>query len=261
MPTLGIVPYLNAVPLVADLEAEATLVALVPSELSHELEAGRVDAALIPVAEAIRGVGDGYLGRFGITSDGPVMSVLLFLRRPLCDVRSVVLDPASRASAGMARHLVREAAGREVTFDLADVPGPDPREEEGDAVLLIGDPAMAYRELWPDEIVDLGALWKERVALPFVYARWTARRGLAEGQRAQIQALLDTAGASGLLRRESLARSWAAARGVNPDEAARYVLEHVRYEIGPREEAGLRRYAEILEAERADEARRGRRHA
>jgi len=62
------------------------------------------------VYEALTGVGGGVLGRYGIASLGAVSSVLVFLRRPLKRVRSLLLDPASRTSAALACHLVGAAA-------------------------------------------------------------------------------------------------------------------------------------------------------
>lgn len=243
---LGVVPYLNAVPLVAKLDASVACMFDVPAALSQRLEAGDVDAALLPVAEALRGVGDGYLGHYGITSDGEVASVLLFLRVPLDSVRTVLLDPASRSSAAVARHLVRPRGARSITWRRAPAPGPDPRSATEDAVLVIGDPALRYRKAWEGEALDLGALWKAREGLPFVYARWTVRAGLRAEQRRALADELDRAGAAGVLERESLARAWARARGDDSEDAARYVRENVGYAIGPREEAGLARYAAIL---------------
>ena len=43
---------------------------------------------------------------------------------------------------------------------------------------LIGDQAIRFREQADEEVqfLDLGAAWKERVGLPFVYALWLIRR-------------------------------------------------------------------------------------
>ncbi len=252
MITLGVVPYLNAVPLTDRLAASARLVADVPARLGGLLDAGEVDAALLPVYEALQGVGDGFLGVWGIASRGAVTSVLLFLRTPLRSVRTLLLDPASRTSAGLARHLVSEAAGgADVAVCEAAEPGVDPRETEADAVLLIGDPAIRYGALWEGEVLDLGAAWTRRTGLPFVYARWTARAGLSGEERNALVALLDEAAVEGVLHREELARAWARTRGEDPEAAARYVREHVHYRIGPAEEAGLARYAAIVRAQAA----------
>jgi len=249
---LGVVEYLNAVPLVARLGDGVRVEAAVPSALGPRLDAGEFDAALLPVAEGLCGVGDGFLGRHGITSDGPVASVLLFLRCPLGDVRHVVLDAASRTSARLVRWILAREGRTDLRFETARAAGMDPARLEADAVLVIGDPALEYRERWAGEILDLGTAWTGITGLPFVYARWTARRGLEARQRERLAGRLDEAAVRGIADREALARAWARERGGDPVAAAHYVLRHVGYEIGAREEAGLARYAGIL---RADEAK------
>lgn len=259
MVTLGVVPYLNAVPLTGTIGQRARLVVDVPSNLGTRLATGEVDAALVPVYEAICGVGDGYLGRYGIVSRGPVASVLLFLRTPLEAVRTLVLDPASRTSAGLARQVVAEAtAGAVVGVREAEAAGADPRTCDADAVLLIGDPAMRHRATWKGSVVDLGELWTDMTGLPFVYARWTARSGLTEDERRGLATLLDDVATEGEARKEDLARAWAAARAEDPDAAAQYVREHVHYRIDRAAEAGLARYAAIVRTQaesRVTEAR------
>jgi chorismate dehydratase len=246
--SLGIVPYLNAVPITAELEGNAQVVSAVPSELGARLQAGEVHAALLPVYEALHGVGDGFLGVYGIASRGPVASVLLFLRCELSAVRTLVLDGASRTSAALARHLVSERVHGPLRIRTAAAPGPDPEAVDADAVLVIGDPALAAARRWQGRVLDLGDAWTRETGLPFVYARWTARKGLASDARAELESLLDRAGERGLARRAELARAWAAARGADTEAAARYVLHNVWYHLGSAEEAGLARYARLVGA-------------
>ena len=255
MVTLGVVPYLNAVPLTERLDPSVRLVGQVPARLGPLLDAGEVDAALLPVYEALQGVGDGFLGEYGIASRGAVTSVLLFLRTPLDQVRSLLLDPASRTSVGLARHLVSEATnGADVAVREAAAPGQDPRTSDADAVLLIGDPAMRYGALWEGDVLDLGEAWTRGTGLPFVYARWTARAGLTGEERDALTTLLDDGARAGVAAQEELARAWAEARQADPQAAARYVREHVHYHIGPDEEAGLARYGAIVHAQAASKA-------
>lgn len=245
---LGTVPYLNAVPLLEGLEAVAEIVAAVPGELSERLSAGELDAALLPVAEAFRGVGDGFLGRYGIASEGPVASVLLFLRRALTEVRDVALDPASRTSAALARYLVGEATHGQARFRSASRPGPSPASEAGEAVLVIGDAALEAARHWQGPMVDLGATWTALTGLPFVFARWTARRGLSPVERADLASVLDAAAERGLPVRAERARRFARDRGSDPERAVQYVQRFVRYRIGPREEEALARFEAIVRA-------------
>jgi chorismate dehydratase len=251
---IGTVPWLNAVPLLAGLEAQSELVRAAPDELSRRLAAGTLDGALLPVAEAARGVGSRWLGRHGIASEGPVASVLLFLKRPLAEVRHVALDPASRTSAALARHLVAHATGGRAQCAPASRPGPSPAQESADAVLVIGDPARAQAREWKGEVLDLGSEWTRRTGLPFVFARWRARAGLSPAEGAALADLLDRAADEGLPQRAGLARAWAEQHGLEPRAAVEYVQRFVRYRIGPREEEALERFLAIV---RADDAAAG----
>jgi len=248
--TLGVVPYLNAVPLLYGLPPEVVKRPGDPSLLALWLAAGSVDAALLPVAEALRGVGDGPLGRFGIAGEGPVDSVLAFLPRaglPETWPRRVVLDPASRTSVALLRVLLERRHGLQPEYVVAADLGPDPRAHPDAIVLAIGDRAMARRRECPTAaVLDLGAEWTAWTGLPFVYARWTARRGLPSSERATLADLLDRAAERGLARLDLLADAFGPAHGLAPEEARRYLRTSIRFVLGAREEAGLARFAEEL---------------
>src|SRR5262245_41118714 len=159
-----------------------------PSDLSRWLAAGEVDAALLPVAESLRGVGEGFLGAHGIACDGAVESVLAFLP-PGADLAAargepwdVVLDPASRTSVALLRTLLETRHGLSPRYRVATAPGPDPAASAASITLVIGDRAFARRKGWTGSVLDLGAEWKAWTGLPFVFARWTARRGLPRAE-------------------------------------------------------------------------------
>jgi chorismate dehydratase len=247
MPTVGVVPYLNAVPLVAALPPEVARLPATPAELSRLLRAGTVDAALLPVAESLRGVGGERLGSFGIACDGPVESVLLFVpsRDPATWPRRVVLDPASRTSAALLRCLLAERYRREAEYEEAPHPGPDPGARPDAATLVIGDPAVARRRGWPGDVVDLGAAWREWTGLPFVYATWVGRAGLPRDEADRLARALDASAEGGLSRLEVLAREHGPAHGLPEAEAVRYLTRAVTYRLGAREREGLARFESL----------------
>jgi chorismate dehydratase len=91
-----------------------------------------------------------------------------------------------------------------------------------DAQLIIGDPAIEYRQSHPDErYLDLAQSWHAHTGLPFVFAVWAIRRdapdalGLANTLRAAAQA--------GLAARNEIAR--------NRFEH-RYLTENLYYYLG-----------------------------
>jgi chorismate dehydratase len=250
--TLGNVPYLNTVPLAAYLPPDVGLREADPTVLAEWLRAGTVDAAMLPVAEALRGAGDGYVGRYGIACEGRVDSVLAFF--PEADAppdawpRHVVLDPASRTSQALLRILLERRLGLTRTYEVAPEPGPDPRARPDAMTLVIGDRALRHREGWRGGVLDLGAAWKAWTGLPFVFARWTARRGLPMKDRQALTRILDEAARRGLADRDALATAHGPRHGLSAEAARRYFLTAVVYEIDARAEAGLARFARELSA-------------
>jgi chorismate dehydratase len=234
---------------VADLPPGPTTRSAPPSALAALLDAREVDAALLPVAEAFRGAGDGFLGSHGIGCDGAVESVLAFLPRPGPPPtwpRRVVLDPSSRTSVALLRLLLERRHGLRPEYETADAYGPDPAARPDAMTLVIGDRALHARRAWRGGIVDLGLEWREWTGLPFVFARWTARAGLSPDERAALARLLDDAAQSGISRREALARERAPAHGLSPEEAVRWLGSSLRFEVDARAEAGLARFREMM---------------
>ncbi|HEU5323904.1 MAG TPA: menaquinone biosynthesis protein, partial [Methylomirabilota bacterium] len=174
---LGVVSYLNAEPLVFGLEKDPAfeLRRDVPSRVAERLHAGEIDLGLIPSIEYARG-DYAVVPGIAIASRGPVRSVRLLLRRPLEHVRRVALDRSSRASQALLKVLLRERLGRQPEY-VEMPPDPAPMLASADAALLIGDPAL-YLDL-PGDALDLGEEWTRLTSLPFVYAFWAGRPGVA----------------------------------------------------------------------------------
>lgn len=228
---LGTVPYLNAAPLVYGLEdgnGSESLVRLPPAALADELAAGNLDAALVPIAEFLLHAEDYVLVEgAAIASRGPVYSVILAHNRPLHDIRSVALDPDSRTSVLLTRALLELGRGRRVDYYLPGLPA--------DARLIIGDPAIAYRRDNPIRpVIDLGDLWQNWTGLPFVYAGWAIRR---ESATPELADRLRAAKRAGLAARPQIAAD---------AEELHYLTEHIRYDLGSDEKAGLLQFAGYL---------------
>jgi chorismate dehydratase len=255
--TLGVVPYLNAIPLIAALPDFVRVERGVPSELASRLAAGALDAALLPTAEAIRGAFGPFVGRFGIACDGAVDSVLAFVPRegPPSDwPTDVVLDPASRTSVALLRVLLERRHGLTPVYRTAPTPGPDPRDFPGAMTLTIGDRALAVRRGYAGHVIDLGAEWKAWTGLPFVFARWTSRPGAPATLVEALARTLDGAAQRGLEQRAELAADHGPAHGLTAVEARRYLSTSIRFALGERAEAGFARFAD--EVRRLDGASR-----
>ncbi len=226
---IGCVRYLNSQPLIHGYDGAVQLDH--PSTLARELAAGQLDAALVPVFEVLRDPRYVLVDDAAIACDGSVWSVVLIHPGALHDIRCVQLDPASLTSVNLLRVLLAEFHGLHPKFGAA-----------GDAQLLIGNQAIAYRAQHPAaQVLDLGEAWQRQTGLPFVFAVWALRPdlpGLPDIAHA-FRALKD----HGLAHREEIIASDSTA---TPDFRRRYLTEHIRYDLGPREKQGLARYRELL---------------
>ena len=232
---VGCVQYLNARPLIHGYDGPVVFDH--PSGLARDLANGALDVALVPIFEALNHPRYLLADGVAIASDGPVFSVFLAHRCPLAEVRSIALDPASLTSIHLLQVLLSEYHGmRPSLLDLAVFPG------EADAVLLIGNQAIDFRErdAGTIQILDLGEEWKLRTGLPFVYAPWLIRADLpnAPAIAEELRAL----------KRHGTARLAEIVRADSHDPALseRYLTEHIRFDLGPREKAGIEKFRALL---------------
>jgi chorismate dehydratase len=238
---LGAVTYLNSKPLITDLETlapEAELVLDYPSRLADHLQNGQLEVALIPIIEYFRSDSYSLVPGISIASHGPVLSVTLFSRVPWAAIRHVALDEGSRTSAALAQILLRQRYG--VKADIRPLPLDEPVENSAaDAVLLIGDRAM--RACLPGfaYAFDLGQEWHDWTGLPFVYAAWAVRAGVDLGP--VLGALYEAKRRGGASIGPIAARE-APRLGLDAGFCRRYLANIIRFDLGPREQAGLHHY-------------------
>jgi predicted solute-binding protein len=220
---IGTVPYLNARPLVAHLDAEK--IALPPKLLTEAVLNDEVDAALVPAYGIIKHGLNAYPEAGLIGCDGAVKSVGFFLRDGVGspkDIASLYLDNESQTSVELANVLLTELYGRNPK-SVRDMPAA--RCREADAQLLIGDKALFFQEdgysYW-----DLGELWKSLTRCGFVFACWASKRKL----KPEELAVLNAAKVAGLANLNELISDVAAPRR---EHVLRYLSRHVVYEATP----------------------------
>lgn len=241
---VGAVNYLNSKPLVEGLAGFAPEIELsfdLPSRLADRMAVGELDVGLIPVVEFFRAGTYSFVPNIAIASRGPVLSVTLFSRVPWADIRTVALDTGSRTSSALTQIVLRMRYG--VTPQVEPLPLDLPADDlTTDAVLLIGDRAM--RACLPGfaYAYDLGQEWADWTGLPMVYAAWAVRDGVELGD---TEAAFHKAKALGLSRAGQIAAREAPALGLDAGFCRRYLDTVIRYDLGPRELAGLRRYYEL----------------
>jgi chorismate dehydratase len=242
---IGAVSYLNTKPLVYGLRqrlrGKAELSLNLPSRLADDLEAGKLDIALIPSIEFLRGIPSGYrvVSNAAIACRGPVWSVRLLSRVPIARIRKLALDEGSRTSATMVKILLGERYGiSPETVPLRMEQEPD--LADADAVLVIGDRAMhpptgLYEEIW-----DLGEQWCHWTGLPFVFAMWVARQGIHD--LAAIADALETSRDDGVAHLEEIAAREAGPHGLTMLDLHSYFAHNLHFKLGPRELDGLEMY-------------------
>lgn len=229
---IGCVAYLNAQPLIRAYPGEVTLDH--PARLAEMLAGGELDVALVPTIEALRSPDFLVADRVSISSRGAVYSVFLAYHGCLTDLKTVALDPASRTSCHLLKCLLAEFHGLRPRYTQSGA---------ADARLLIGNQAITFRQKQAAEFhyLDLGEEWMRGTGLPFVFAVWCLRPGLADAP--DIAANLRQLKHDGLLRLEEIAREQP---DFSPEFAAHYLRENIRYDLGSAEKTGLARFGALL---------------
>ncbi|MDW8104557.1 MAG: menaquinone biosynthesis protein [Armatimonadota bacterium] len=242
---IGCVPYLNAKPLVEWFhtpEGEASGITVrydVPSRLAQMVETGEVACALVSSVELFRHADWVAVPRVAIASTGKVLSVRLFSKVPLHQVRSVALDTSSLTSSALVRILFARWWKGAPEY-LPAQPDLQTMLQRADAALLIGDRGMFA----PDEglyVADLGEEWHRWTGLPFVWALWLGRE--EHVTPALVEALQQAKG-WGEEHLEQIVQREAQRLGKHEDLIRHYLREVMQYEMTPAHEAALERFAE-----------------
>jgi chorismate dehydratase len=245
---IGFINYLNCLPLRLGLEATGglegiQLVGGTPADSNAALLSGEVEVGLVSSASWARN--RGRLERvqgYGITSDGPVMSVLLATRkvRPLSEARRVALTSESATSHSLAEIVLERVHGASPRYEVVSM-HPEWALAEYDAALFIGDKALWVRRLEGVEVYDLGEAWERFTGLPMVYATWAS-----QGDPTRYGFWADRVARAVTWAEEHLEAVVEEARrrgAPAADEDLRtYFASCIGYRIGEREEEGLKRY-------------------
>ncbi|HEX6533830.1 MAG TPA: menaquinone biosynthesis protein [Gemmatimonadaceae bacterium] len=252
---VGRIPYINCYPVYGAIDRgvvplDGTLVDGIPSDLNRRMAAGALDVSVISaVAYAREPARYLLLPDLGITSDGPVRSVLLFSKRPAEDLDGarVLLTRSSMTSVALLRLLFAHVWHAEPSFSAGDAERADlarfadePHEARlviGDAALLLGARSSGAAPAYP-YVYDLGAEWKRWTGLPFVFAVWVALRAAPVREALAVHARLIESRDWGLAHLGELAAQASSATGVARDVCAEY-LSGLDYRLSYAHLAGL----------------------
>jgi chorismate dehydratase len=243
------VSYLNARPLIDGLDGNANhkLLLEVPAKLIDLLRENLADIALLPVIDYQRMDGLCIVPAGGIGCNGETLTVRIFSKTPIKEIRTLACDIESHTSVALAKIVLAEHFGIQPEFVglRAGLQGSGFRVQDGNsgsslnpeprtlnpsaAQLLIGDKVVCEEPAGFEYQLDLGAAWKEMTGLPFVFAVWTTRVGTDLGGLPQE---LERARKRGLAHVEDLIRQNATPRGWPADLARQYLTQYLQYDIG-----------------------------
>jgi chorismate dehydratase len=240
------VSYLNTLPLIAGLEklSQLQLLPMVPSKIAACVASGEAEVGLCSLIDCERhGLVRLPVGMIGC--DGPTMTVRVFSKVPLSDIRTLHADVDSHTSVVLAQVLLRRVYHVPSLHVVPWKDGEGVMGEEPQAMLMIGDKVVLRAPgsaVYPHTL-DLGEAWKKLTGLPFVYASWATTRENVLSPRVQFAAsLLDRQRRHNAGRLSWIVQAHAAQRGWPVEAAQEYLGSLLRFEESEASEEGARTF-------------------
>ncbi|MXW43301.1 MAG: menaquinone biosynthesis protein [Candidatus Dadabacteria bacterium] len=247
---LGAAPFLNMRPLIYPLEKglvehSFNIMYFDPFLLSGNLSEGVIDVAPIPSVEFLRTDDYCILPDISISSFGKVDSVILKARKEITKITSVSVDSRSKSSTALLRIVLELFLGLTPEY-VKRSPG-NVFLEEVDAGMLIGNAGLGSRHLCRDNSLltyDLGELWTEETALPFVYALMATRKG--DGATAEACRCLVSTRDKGVGLIREIADIESRKLGLSREQCETYLQHRIKYDLDDAKVEGLTRYRDLL---------------
>jgi chorismate dehydratase len=253
---IGCVKYLNARPLIYGWSGAVDFDH--PAALCRKLEHGDLDVALVSSLEYLRRPIYRIVDRVSISAYGAVHSVIVAHNEDLSRAQEINIDPASETSVALLRCLLRQRGFnprlRVRNTDLQSVRPAELHSAESETAdsmsagrtgqrpvfrLLIGDQAIRFRAEHGERYHywDLAETWTKMTSLPFAFAFWLIRPEIENAKEIadKLRALRDHNVAS--IDELALSQS-----EVSPTFCRKYYREHLFFNFGEREKAGLREF-------------------
>ncbi len=246
---VGAVSFVNTAPLIDGLDEHPRVLLQrdLPARLADLLAEDRIDVGLIPTVEYLRGVGGELVPGICIAAHGAVRTVKVFSRDPLDQAVEIAVDRGSRSSVALLRVLLGELHGTEPDLHICE-PRPEALFTLYETVLVIGVRADEI-DTAGLHVYDLGELWHDLTGLPFVFAAWVLSERMSTDdsrlRRNEMIEILQAARDSGFARLDELAVEEATRRRMDLELVRSYWRDHIHYNLGEAEFAGLQRFAEL----------------
>src|SRR3990167_3959329 len=229
---IGVVPYINALPLYRYLPCPVVMGT--PVELDRKMSDGDLDVALLPIFSFFKNPAWRPVYEAGvIQSYGQVESVGLFYRENIPDYRKIKSIKYSEESiTSISLFKVIYSLFWKGGLSLLETRNPKP-----DAYLHIGDKALFFNEPGYKNL-DLGDEWTKETGLPFVYSAWVSRK---EVSRDLLNTLI-TAKKEGLTKREEIIRSL---HDLPLDRMRHYLTKSIQYDITLKSLEGIKKFQDL----------------
>ncbi len=236
---IAAIRYINALPLIFGLQnrQDHDLVLDTPSSCFRKLIAGEVDVALIPVLGTqmhpdVRAISD-----LGIAAQTQTESVFVYSQKPLSQIRTVAVDPASLTSVNLLKMILQLRYQNRPRFVSSDDFQLQDRLRLYDAALVIGDDGIVTRvpgyERW-----DLASEWFAITKLPFIFAVWASLRRLNSSDQEPFRlSLLDAQSSPELIINQACKML-----PVDREFVKRYYNLDLHYQLTPNDYQGLSHY-------------------
>jgi chorismate dehydratase len=262
---IGCVKYLNARPLIHGWSGAVDFDH--PAALCRKLEHGKLDVALVSSLEYLRRPIYRIVDGASISAHGAVYSVIVAHNEDLSRAEEIEIDPASETSVALLRCLLRQRGLNPRlcvrNTDLQSVRPAELHSAESETLsasaesktadkmsagrtgqrpvfrLLIGDQAIRFRAEHGERYHywDLAETWTKITSLPFVFAFWLIRPEIENAKEIadKLRALRDrnVATIDDLVSTQS---------EISPAFCRKYYREHLFFDFGEREKAGLREF-------------------
>ncbi len=249
----GVLSYVNCLPATLALELgrvaadQLSLRRGTPAQLNQAVRTGELDVSVVSAAEYLQNPELYHrLEDIALWCDGAVRSVCLYSKFDREKLSSnpvrLLVTPESATSVALAQILT----GQATTAPFANLEQAESAVREGrtDAVLLIGDTALAPPS-WTEKlkIHDLGAWWKDLAGHPMTYAVWVARRDLPQNKLEQARDILAESCSWGERELETVVEEAHRRSGLPKQELERY-FQGIRFRVTDQSRAGYHKFKE-----------------
>jgi len=239
---VGIVDYLNSRPLAWAFREDAESGPFVPfhlppAEVAQQLATGSLDIGLIPSIEVQRIPGLRLIPGLCIAATHEVRSVLLISKVQPRQIRRLALDQNSRTSVALAKIILSRRYGVAPEC-VSQPPNVETMMQQADAALVIGDPALRV-SVADYRVLDLAEEWRRLTGLPFVFAVWAVRAGIAADG---LLPFFNRSLQQGLENLDELIAEAGEQLDLAPAELREYLTVSLSFRLGNEELAGLREF-------------------